>query len=67
MWNARLEESQDGMNITGKNMNNFRYAYDTTLMAENWSVAKEPLDQNETGEWKIGLKTQHWKNEDHGI
>ena len=37
-------------------MNNFRYAYDTTLMAAKWSVAKEPLDENERGEWKLGLK-----------
>ena len=28
---------------------------------------KEPLDESERGEWKTWLKTQHWKNEDHGI
>ena len=35
MQNAGLDESQAGINITGKNINNFRYADDTTLMAEN--------------------------------
>ena len=35
MWNARLKEAQAGINIAGKNMNNLRYADDTTLMAES--------------------------------
>ena len=34
MWNARLDESQAGIKISGRNINNFRYADDTTLMAE---------------------------------
>ena len=35
MWNARLDESQAGIKIVGRNINNLRYADDTTLMAEN--------------------------------
>ena len=35
MWNARLDESQAGIKISGRNINNLRYADDTTLMAEN--------------------------------
>ena len=35
MWNARLDEAQAGIKITGRNINKFRYADDTTLMAES--------------------------------
>ena len=35
MWNGRLDEAQAGTEISGKNINNFRYADDTTLMAES--------------------------------
>ena len=35
MWNARLDEAQVGIKITGRNINNLRYADDTTLMAES--------------------------------
>ena len=35
MWNARLDEAQAGINIAGRNINNFIYADDTILMAEN--------------------------------
>ena len=35
MWNARLEEAQAGIKTTRKEINNLRYADDTTLMAEN--------------------------------
>ena len=35
MWSARLDESQAGIKIARKNINNFRYADDTTLMAES--------------------------------
>ena len=35
MWNARLDEAQVGIKISGRNINNLRYAEDTTLMAEN--------------------------------
>ena len=46
MRNARLEEAQAGIKIAGRNINNLRYADDTTLMAES----KEPLDENKRGE-----------------
>ena len=51
MWNASLDVSQAGIKISGRNINNLRYADDTTLMAE-WRGPKEPLDEGERGEWK---------------
>ena len=55
MWNASLDEAQAGIKIAGKNINNLRYADDTTLMAES-EEELEPLDESERGEWKVGLK-----------
>ena len=46
MQNAGLDEAQDGIKVAGRNINNFRYADDTTLMAER----EEPLDESERGE-----------------
>ena len=43
MWNARLDESQAGIKIAGRNINNLRYADDTTLMAESKKELKSPL------------------------
>ena len=63
MWNAWLDKSQAGIKITRRSINSLRYVDDITLMAES----KEPLDEDERGEWKSWLKTQHSKNEDHGI
>ena len=65
MRNAGLEEAQAGIKIAGRNINNFRYADDTTLMAESEEL--EPLDKSERGEVKKWLKTQHSENKDHGI
>ena len=48
--NAGLDEAQAGIKFAGRNVNNLRYADDTTLMAE--SRAEEPLDESERGEWK---------------
>ena len=48
MRNARLDESQAGIKIAGRNVNNFRYANNTTLMAES----EEPLNEREKREWK---------------
>ena len=45
MQNARLGEAQVRIKIAGRNINNFRYADDTTLMAER----EEPLDESERG------------------
>ena len=57
MWNARLDEAQAGIKIAGRNINNLRYADDTTLMAESDKELNEPLDESERGEWKSWLKT----------
>ena len=48
--NAGLEEAQAGIKIAGRNINNFRYADDTTLMAESEKELKKPLDESESGE-----------------
>ena len=65
MRNVGLEETQAGIKIARRNINNLRYADDTTLMAE--SGAKKPLDESERGERKSWLKTQHSENQDCGI
>ena len=43
MWNAALDEAQGGIKIAGRNINNLRYADDTTLMAESEEKAKNFL------------------------
>ena len=43
MQNARLDEAKDGIKITGRNVNNLRYADDTTLMAESEDELKSLL------------------------
>ena len=50
MQNARLDEAQAGIKIAGRNINNLRYADDTTLMTESEGGTKEPLDESEKGE-----------------
>ena len=50
MRNAGLEETQAGIKIARKNINNLRYADDTTLMAESEEEIKKPLDKSESGE-----------------
>ena len=62
MWNAGLDEAQVGIKIAGRNINNLRYADDTTLMAESEEDLKKPLDESERGEWKSWLKAQHSEN-----
>ena len=47
MRNAGLEEAQTEIKISGRNINNLRYADDTTLMAESEEELKEPLDESE--------------------
>ena len=62
MWNARLDESQAGIKTSGRNINNFRYAGDTTLMAESKEELKNLLMKvKEEGE-RSWFKTQHSKN-----
>ena len=50
MRNAGLDEAQAGIEIAGRNINNLRYADDTTLMAESEEELKSPLDESERGE-----------------
>ena len=57
--NAGLDKTHAGIKIAGRNINNLRYADDTTLTAER---TKEPFDESERGEWKSWLNTQHSKN-----
>ena len=61
MTNARMDEAQAGIKSARRNINNLRYADDTTLMAES-KETKEPLDESERGESKSWLKTQHSQN-----
>ena len=60
--NARLDESQFGIKIAGRSINNLRYVDDSTLMAEREEELKEPLDEGESAELKSWLKTKHSKN-----
>ena len=55
MRNAGLEEAQAGIKIAGRNINNVRYADDTTLMAESEEELKNLLKVKEESE-KVGLK-----------
>ena len=66
MRNAGLEETQAGIKIAGRNINNLRYADDTTLMAESEEELKSLLMKVKE-ERKSWLKAQHSENEDHGI
>ena len=50
MRNAGLEETQTGIKIARRNINNLRYIDDTTLMAESEEELKQPLDESERGE-----------------
>ena len=58
MWNARLDEAQAGIK-TVRNINNLRYADDTTLMAEGEAELKSLLMKVKKVSEKAGLKTQH--------
>ena len=56
MRNARLEEAQAGIKIAGRNINNLRYADDTTLMAESEEELKSLLMKVKEQSEKVGLK-----------
>ena len=56
MRNAGLEEAQDGIKIAGRNINNLRYADDTTLMAESKEELKSFLMKLKEESEKAGLK-----------
>ena len=56
MWNAKLHEAQTGIKIAGRNINNLRYADDTTLMAESKEELKNLLRKVKEESEKAGLK-----------
>ena len=56
MRNARLKEAQAGIKIAGRNLNNLRYADDTTLMAESEEELKSLLMKVKVESEKVGLK-----------
>ena len=66
MRNAGLEEAQAGIKIFGRNINNLRYADDTTLMAESEEELKSLLIKVKEESEKVGLKLNIQKT-DHGI
>ena len=67
MRNAGLEEAQAEIKIARRNINNLRYADDTTLMAESEEELKSLLKKVKKESRKSWLKAQHSENEDHGI
>ena len=67
MRNSGLEETQAGIKIAGRNINNLRYADDTTLVTESEEELKSLLIKVKVESEKVGLKAQHSENEDHGI
>ena len=56
MWKARLDEAQTGIKIAGRNINNLRYADDTTLMAESKEELKSLFMKVKGESEKAGLK-----------
>ena len=56
MRNVRLDEAQAGIKIARRNINNLRYADDTTLMAESEEELKSPLMKVKEESEKVGLK-----------
>ena len=56
MWNAGLDEAQAGIKIEGRNINNLRYADDTTFMAESEEELKSLLMNVQEESEKVGLK-----------
>ena len=67
MGNAWLDESQAGITIARRNINNLRYAEDTTLMAESEEKLKNLLRKVKEESEKAGLKLNIQKNEDHDM
>ena len=62
MRNTGLEEAQAGIKILGRNINNFRYADDTTLMAESEEELKSLLMKVKEESEQVGLKLKLSKN-----
>ena len=62
MWNAKVDEAQAGIKIAGRNINNLRYADDTTLMAESKQELKSLLMKVKEQSGKAGVKLNIQKN-----
>ena len=64
MWNARLDEAEARIKISGRNINNFRYADDTTFMAESEEKLKNLLmkmkEESEKSDLKLNI--QKWRS-----
>ena len=62
MWNARLDEAQAGIKIAGRNINNLRYADDTTLMAESKEELRSLLmkvnEESEKADLNLNIQKQ---------
>ena len=67
MRNAGLEEAQAGIKIAERNINNLKYADDTTLMAESEEELKSLMMKGKEEHEKADLKLNIQNNEDHGI
>ena len=67
MWDAGLDESQGGIKIAGRNINNLRYAGDTTLMAQSKEQLKSFLMKVREESEKAALKLSIQETWDHGI
>ena len=67
MRNAGLEETQVGIKIARRNINNLRYADDTTFTAESEEELKSLLMKVKVESEKVSLKLSISENEDHGI
>ena len=67
MRNTGLEEAQAAIKIAGRNINNLRYADDTTLMAESEEDLKSLLMKVKEESEKVGLKLNIQKTRNHGI
>ena len=67
MRNVGLDEAQAGIKVAGRNINNLRYADDTTVMAESEEELKSLLMKVKEESEKVGLKLKHSETKDHGI
>ena len=61
MWNAGLDEAQAGIKISGRNINNLRYAHDTTLITKSEEELKSLLMKVKVGREKAGLTLNNQK------
>ena len=62
VWKSGLDEAEAGIKIAGRNINNLRYAFDTTLMAESEKELKSLLMKVKEESEKIWLKAQYSEN-----